>query len=231
MAHPFVLSPFDGDAYLAYLTTGERFYLVQVAGEVIELLGQDHMADSSDEEEQQDVSGAPKVRVPDLPQLNRVLAGLSGEPFIDVPTDPAVRRLVPDASLDPEVAAEFRKFTDGDIREAKVSRLVAFAGQLMEAEPSSDEDKHVEWAVTRADCADVAMTLTDMRLVLAERLDLVDDEASDALGDFLMEQQDIDDLDPDDERRYVLGMLYMLCGYLQESLVECMLSDDRTVGE
>lgn len=58
MAHPFVLSPFDGDAYLAYLTTGERFYLVQVAGEVIELLGQDHMADSSDEEEQQDVSGA-----------------------------------------------------------------------------------------------------------------------------------------------------------------------------
>lgn len=233
MAHPFVFSPFSDGSYLAYLTTGERFYLVQIAGEVIELLGQDHMVAPDQDDaaggEQDPTRGAPEVRVPDLPQLNRVLAGLSGEPFTDVPTDPAVRRLVPDASLDPEVAAEFRKFTDGDIREAKVTRLVNFASALMEATPSRDEDEHVEFAVSRQDAAEVAMALTDIRLVLGDRLELVNDDSTEELHEFLERTAAVEDLAEEDERRYLLGMLFALSGYLQESLVECLLDDGQGI--
>jgi hypothetical protein len=80
------------------------------------------------------------------------------------PRDPAVARLLPDGSRDdPEAAQGFRRLTEHGLREAKQQRLSA-AAQALRGEPP------VELAETEA--VQLLKGLTDVRLVLAERLGL-----------------------------------------------------------
>src|SRR5699024_10190497 len=104
MAEPFEINQADPTVFQAALTTGERLFLSRLAGDVIELLGID---DSAVEQSPQD----PFVEM---------MAGLGMDETAEVPLDPAVLRLLPQASDDPEVAAEFRRFTDNDLRQTKV---------------------------------------------------------------------------------------------------------------
>ncbi|GIG28351.1 DUF2017 family protein [Cellulomonas marina] len=98
---------------------------------------------------------------------------------VPVPDDPAVRRLLPDASPDePEVAAEFRRLTEADLRATKITRLVRLFRAVVRG---TDGWAEGDLVVAPADAAEVAAALTDVRLVLADRLGLETDAQVDAL--------------------------------------------------
>lgn len=151
----------------------------------------------------------------------------------EAPQDPAVARLVPDASDDDEVAAEFRRLTQDDVAAGKVAGLERFAEVVRR--PAGHGAAPV--LVERAEGQVFATALTDLRLVLADRLDLVSDEQVEALHEDLERAvraesagADGDDAgaEPSDGglRRFLAGV-FVTAGWLQESLVEAMLADLR----
>ncbi|QJW37240.1 DUF2017 family protein [Cellulosimicrobium protaetiae] len=213
------MRPFRAEAhgYVAELEPSERIVLAQLAGDVAQML-------------QEGVPGrapGPAAPVPDdvwsPPGWTGPLPGGHGSDATP-PPDPAVRRLLPDASDDADVATEFRRFTQDDLAARKVGRLVLLARMLVDSEPS----EAAPFAVTREDAEDVAGALTDVRLVLAERLGLRTDEQVEGLYDELdREGED----GPVDEvggapRRFLVSV-FLLTGLLQESLVDGMLADLR----
>lgn len=261
MAYPFSIDADEPDVFSAALTTGERLFLVRAAADLVELLGQDDAGEPStglptDVPFPFDVPMDPSVGeafdsgadlFADEPglftdaepselgsQLEEVLAALTESQDLALPTDPAVRRLLPDASLDPDVASEFRRYTDFDLREQKVRRLLQLSDLLTDVDPSADDDEHMELVVMSSEAEAIAGALTDIRLVLGERLDLrTDQDAQDLHDDVvgyaeLLAQDDGFDIEDEDaERRYIMGMLFELAGFLQESLTECMLYELR----
>lgn len=217
------MRPFRPEAlgYVAELEPSERIVLAQVAGDVAQML--------------QDEVG-PR-------------GGLGGDPAADgawtppgwtgpapagrpdgaegAPSDPAVRRLLPDASDDADVAAEFRRFTQADLASEKVDRLVLLGQMLVDGEPAAA----APFVVPRDTARRVAGALTDVRLVLAERLDLRTDAQVEGLYDELDAEGDEgpeldEDLDGRAARRFLVSV-FLLTGLLQESLVDGMLADLR----
>lgn len=134
------------------------------------------------------------------------------------PPDPAVRRLLPDASrADPEAAAEFRRLTDAELRGTKVTQLLRLRDAL------ADDAALV--SVRAADAPAVAAALTDVRLVVADRLGLRTDADAEALQALLeaAEERGAHD-DADAVPAYVvLAAVYDLLGVLQATLVDCLL--------
>jgi hypothetical protein len=101
------------------------------------------------------------------------LTGMSSQP-VESPSDPAVERLLPDAYVgDDEAAKEFRRLTDSDLRGAKRGALQHVVDSLAAGQPtrsgasrfSLDEPTAVAWLPA----------LTDVRLVLASRLEIDED--------------------------------------------------------
>ena len=202
--------------YVARLDDDERGVIAALVADVAELLG----AGRIDE-----VPLAATVPGDGSPRL-------SLEPVVP-PIDPAVRRLLPDASRDdPEVSAEFRRLTEGDIRAGKVARL----GRLWTALTTPADGQRADaFAITPDDAKDVAAALTDLRLVLAERLQIRTDGQAERLYDTLLTSPtaDLDDVASDDldpaTRRYLVAV-YGALSWLQESLVEALLVDLRKGG-
>ncbi len=189
--------------YVAQLDAAEREVVASVVADVAELLGAGRLEDGP--RPGGGPSGTPDpapgwtVRTSPLPP----------------PDDPAVRRLLPDASRDdPEVAVEFRRLTEDDLRARKIARLRCLWTSLVHGEPGWPENALV---VAPESADDVAATLTDLRLVLAERLELRTDEDSDALYDGL-------GTDDEDDVRSYLGSVYGALSWLQESLLAVMLA-------
>lgn len=172
-----------------------------------------------------------------IEQLEAVIEGLANHEVspVHAPTDPALRRLLPDASLDPDVAAEFRKYTDFDLREHKVQRLLLLSELLTDVEPSADDNEHMDFLVDSGAAEAVAGALGDIRLVLGERLDLRNDDDSSELYDDVVEysgkvaesDESLESLSQEQEGRYIMGILFELAGFLQETLTLCMLEDLR----
>ncbi|MBD8078024.1 DUF2017 family protein [Cellulosimicrobium arenosum] len=212
---PFGAGPLG---YVAELEPSERIVLAQLAGDVAQML--------------QDQGGAGRGRdggpVGDLDDADTawVPPGWNGpapDAATPAPRDPAVRRLLPDASTDAGVAAEFRRFTQAELADEKVGRLVLLAQMLVDGEPATA----APFVVARDVAQRVAAALTDVRLVLAQRLELETDEQVEDLYDELA-AQDV----PDDDagpRRFLVSV-FLLTGLLQESLVEEMLTDLRSGG-
>jgi hypothetical protein len=125
--------------------------------------------------------------------------------------DPVVERLFPDVYRDdPTDAAEFRRYTEGDLKTAKIDQ----AGAILAALPSSggtdvqlDEEAAEAWL----------RALNDVRLALGTRLDVRDDmDLEEELDDAVLH-------DPTSARVGQLS-LYAYLGYLQESLLEALVS-------
>jgi hypothetical protein len=168
----------------------EAAVLTSVTGQLLQLLGQQDAPD-------------------DDPLA--ALVGLSGGE-VQRPDDPALARLLPDAyrpdaGADPgfdvvEAAAEFRRYTEPDLRAGKrahaatvletLARLPA-AGRLELARPEADA-----WLGT----------LNDLRLVLGTRLQVTDDP----------DEQPVPRSEDVAHALHVYGWL----GWLQESLIECL---------
>ncbi len=117
-------------------------------------------------------------------------------------------RLLPTANRqDDEVAAEFRRLTETGLRQRKASTLAA-AADLMRG----DDKLRLDEAQARA----VLTALTDVRLVLGERMGLRTDD------DVHLLEAAAEDLDPDDPLGYALSV-YDFLTWLQETLASAML--------
>ena len=248
-------NPGDGSGtYVAGLSTPERLVLAQVTGDVVELLGGDDFFEAEDENDASDEAadeagvagaGAEDPGAGDAPApttdnhaLRSIFDGIHGAP-LEPPTDPAVRRLLPDASSDPEIAGEFRRYTDDDLRQRKVERLLLFAELLMEVPPSANESDQLDVVIMTDEAEAVAGALADIRLVIGERLGLRSDEDSAELYDAVTATWQGEEGDADvpegqpaagegmSGARLFLGSVFLLAGYLQESLTDCMIADLR----
>ncbi|HAG61080.1 MAG TPA: DUF2017 domain-containing protein [Arthrobacter bacterium] len=136
------------------------------------------------------------------------LAALIGlDMDVQEPTDRAVKRLLPNVMKNDDGASlEFRQLTERSLRETKIGALRAAALDL-------DKDEVV---LTAEGARLWSMALNDVRLVLAERLDIRDEE--DAEHVHLMQ----DWSQAEDVESY-LALVYNFTTWLQESLVQAML--------
>ena len=115
----------------------------------------------------------------------------------DLTADPALARLFPNAYPDDDdAAAEFRRYT----RDGLVERKTANSGRISAALTAASDDGRL--TVLREDAEHWLPTLTDLRLVLAERLGIHHD----------------DDPLPESE----LAEVYQWLGELQWELVEAL---------
>jgi Domain of unknown function (DUF2017) len=129
-----------------------------------------------------------------------------------LPEDPVLARLFPTAyPHDEEAAAEFRRFTEGTLRDGKAAAAVAIIDGLEEAglPPELTEAGLVIDVELDVSTAETWMrSLTDIRLALATRLGVEegDEEFWHAL--------------PDEDPRAQAHDIYEWVGYLQETLVQ-----------
>ncbi|MER7465477.1 DUF2017 domain-containing protein [Streptomyces sp. NPDC097981] len=138
------------------------------------------------------------------------------------PSDPALIRLFPDAyggpgsedrGVDPaELAArsaEFRRFTENDLRARKREDALAVVRSLDGLVPDGDGTAVLE--LTGELPLRWLGALNDLRLTVAARLDITEDDESAML--FRL---------PDDDPRKPMVMAYLWLGGLQETLIETL---------
>ncbi|WP_061960673.1 DUF2017 family protein [Demequina flava] len=140
---------------------------------------------------------------------------------VEDPDDPAVLALLPHASDDDrELAQEFRRLTEEDLRLHKTDRLRRMWEDLSQDGP--------DWLVPFDECLATASALTDIRLVLASRLGLDSDDDGELLRSELATAIEADDepASRSEAERIWLGMLYESLGWLQQSLLDTLMEDD-----
>lgn len=201
--------------YAARLDTDERDVIAALVADVAELLGAGRL-ETRDPEAVVAGDGSPRMRIEAVPP----------------PSDPAVRRLLPDASRDDaQIAEEFRRLTEDDLRAGKIERLT----RLWDALTTPTEGWRADaFVVAPHDAQDVAAAITDLRLVLAERLGIRTDEQAERLYDALLDspQAELEEADQilDPAARRYLVAVYGALSWLQESLVDLLLHDLRAPG-
>jgi len=130
------------------------------------------------------------------------------------PDDPVLQRLFPSAYHDDQqAAAEFRRFTEGSLRDGKSKAAESIIDGLEEAglPPELTEDGLVIDVELTPGEAEVWMrSFTDVRLALATRLGVQEGDEDYWYGL------------PDDDPRGQAHEIYEWVGYLQETLVEAL---------
>src|SRR3954454_5516243 len=130
------------------------------------------------------------------------------------PDDPVLVRLFPTAyPPDEEAAAEFRRFTEGTLRDGKANAAITIIDALEEAglPPELTEEGLMIDVELDAPTAETWMrSFTDLRLALAVRLGV--EEGDEAYWHSL----------PDDDPRSQAHEIYEWIGYLQETLVQAL---------
>ena len=130
------------------------------------------------------------------------------------PEDPVLARLFPTAYADDEeAAAEFRRFTEGGLRDNKANAAVAIIDTLEEAglPPELGEDGlTVDVELDRDAAVTWMKSFTDIRLALATRLGVEEGDE-----DYWLSL-------PDEDPRAHVYDIYQWVGYLQETLVEAL---------
>ena len=130
------------------------------------------------------------------------------------PEDPVLARLFPTAyPQDEEAASEFRRFTEGSLRDGKAAGAIAIIDGLEEAglPPELTEDGlMIDVELDPAQAETWMRSFTDLRLALATRLGV--EEGDEAYWLSLS----------DDDPRAQAHDIYEWVGYLQETLVESL---------
>jgi hypothetical protein len=131
------------------------------------------------------------------------------------PEDPVLARLFPNAYPDdPEAAGEFRRYTEGTLRDSKARAAVEVIDTLEEAGLPAElaEDGLVVDVELDAGAAGTWLrSFTDIRLALATRLGIEDDD------------EDYWAALPDEDPRAHVFDIYQWVGYLQETLVAAVM--------
>jgi len=188
-----------GGRFVAHLDEVEREVVVGLLEQTQEFLAPVHREPTGDTFD--DLVATLGVRELDEP----------GAANDQVPRDPALERLLPSAHRDdPAMAAEFRRLTEHGLRERKTANLAMAIAALL----SADGDK-VRLDLEQAQAMVVA--LTDVRLLLGERLGLRTDDDADALQDRL-------EAGSEDDPELYLAAYYDFLTWLQESLTQALMT-------
>ncbi len=128
--------------------------------------------------------------------------------------DPVVGRLFPDAYPElPDDAAEFRLYTEGDLKTGKIDQAGAILAALPDSGPGEvrlDSEEAEAWL----------RAINDARLAMGVRLGVrPGTDLGDELDDAIMH-------DPSSSRVFQLSV-YAYLGYLQESLLNALLAVDH----
>jgi len=195
--------------YVAEMDATERAILAGVVADTAALLGEPVQVESApaaeDDETGEHDETSEQESHPGLAWSEEDLAE---------PDDPALARLLPAASDDDEVSAEFRRLTQAELRDAKAQRLrIVWAalrapGTKLTVQP----DQAMDWAAA----------LTDVRLVVSERLGIRTDEDAQAVYAATAAATG-ENLSKEDEVRLAMASVYSALTWLQESLVQVML--------
>lgn len=155
--------------YRADLDPHERRLLSSLCADVIELLDA-RTAEVAADDAGAEPAGAGSVLDADeasvFAHFRAELAGLGASQTLDAPEDEVLARLLPDASGDPEQAGQLRRLSEGSLRESKIADLRT-ARMLLESSPVQ---------ITEAQAPMFGRALNDVRLTLATRLDIRDEE-------------------------------------------------------
>ncbi|HWI44096.1 MAG TPA: DUF2017 domain-containing protein [Nocardioides sp.] len=131
------------------------------------------------------------------------------------PDDPVLKRLFPTAYRgDDEAAAEFRRFTEGGLREGKARAAGAVIDTLEEAGLPADpgtEELTIDVELDEATAQTWLRSFTDIRLALGTRLGV--EEGDEELWYAL----------PEEDPRAQAHHVYEWVGYLQETLVHAVM--------
>jgi hypothetical protein len=132
------------------------------------------------------------------------------------PDDPVLARLVPTAYPDDdEAAGEFRRFTEGSLRDSKAQSAALVIDTLEEAglpDELGEDGLHIDVELDQDGALAWLKSFTDVRLALATRLGIEDED-----DDFWLAL-------PDDDPRTQVHDIYDWVGYLQETLVHALSS-------
>ncbi|MFF2858376.1 DUF2017 domain-containing protein [Streptomyces rubiginosohelvolus] len=159
------------------------------------------------------------------------LAALFAEGPSKPPTDPALARLFPDAYGGPEApeggagagkpeeeqelrerSAEFRRFTEMDLRTGKRDDALAVVRTLDVLSPAQDGGAVL--TLTGDECLSWLRSLNDLRLTIGTRLEVSDEDQGEEGSLYRL---------PDSDPRKPMVMAYLWLGALQESLVETLM--------
>ena len=181
---------------LLTVSGAEKRFLSRLLADTMVLLGEEETPEAE--------AADPGDAAPSAADLERLFGTSAGER----PTDPALLRLLPDADgEDEERSSEFRRLTETDIRQSKLANLRAARFSLGAVSPISLDRQTVHaWAVA----------LTDIRLVIATRLEI----ASDA--DFEELYENIDSLD---EHTQTMLSVYDFLTWAQEQFASILVAD------
>ncbi|MGP4089647.1 DUF2017 domain-containing protein [Streptomyces sp. KR55] len=151
------------------------------------------------------------------------LAELFAEGPSEPPSDPVLRRLFPDAYRDPErtpgpeaaeeekaYSAEFRRYTENDLRAGKRENALAVIRSLDMLASAGDGGAVLELTVEQSQ--QWLGALNDLRLAIGSRLEITDEDDTDLLYQL-----------PDEDPRKPMVMAYLWLGGLQETLVSTLM--------
>lgn len=150
------------------------------------------------------------------------LAALFADGPTEAPSDPALARLFPEAYCGPDekdqtdelqaASAEFRRFTENDLRSRKRADVLCVVRTLDELTANGEGGAVLK--LTADDALHWLGALNDLRITIGTRLDVSDDD----------ENGDLYQL-PDSDPRKPMVMAYLWLGALQETLVETLMPD------
>ncbi|MGH3349137.1 MAG: DUF2017 domain-containing protein [Nocardioides sp.] len=130
------------------------------------------------------------------------------------PEDPVLKRLFPTAyGEDEEAAGEFRRFTEGGLRDGKARAAATIIDELEEAGLPAELDEDgmvIDVELSMGEAEAWMRSFTDIRLALATRLGVEE-------GD-----EDFWDSLPDDDPAGQVYGIYQWVGILQETIVEAL---------
>ncbi|WP_329198199.1 DUF2017 domain-containing protein [Streptomyces sp. NBC_01435] len=145
------------------------------------------------------------------------LAALFAEGPSEPPTDPALARLFPEAYGDEDgelraASAEFRRFTENDLRARKREDALAVVRTLDALTVADNGGAVLE--ITADECRHWLGALNDLRLTIGTRLEVSDEDENDSGSLYRL---------PDSDPRKPMVMAYLWLGALQETLVETLM--------
>ncbi|MEV6166258.1 DUF2017 domain-containing protein [Streptomyces sp. NPDC052052] len=145
------------------------------------------------------------------------LAALFAEGPSEPPTDPALARLFPEAYGDEDgelraASAEFRRFTENDLRARKRDDALTVVRTLDALTISGDGGAVLE--LTGDECRKWLGALNDLRLTIGTRLEVSEEDEGQEGSLYRL---------PDSDPRKPMVMAYLWLGALQETLVETLM--------
>ncbi|WP_416982914.1 DUF2017 domain-containing protein [Streptomyces sp. T028] len=166
------------------------------------------------------IGPGPAEDAPDDP-----LAELFAEGPSEPPADPVLRRLFPDAYTDPEGtpeprqadeqkehSAEFRRYTENDLRAGKRANALAVVRTLDELASEAAGEGGAVLELVPEESRQWLGALNDLRLAIGARLEISDEDDTDVLYRL-----------PDEDPRKPMVMAYLWLGGLQETLVTTLM--------